>query len=377
MQPVLDQYLPSISIGPHTNYTLPVSEVISQYLGIGTLLSGYALYSTVNNGKLSLAMNAAFMLPAFMIMSGHGVHVACVTIQIQMAKQDPLYPLVYFLHEHWSHNTFLTGFYGLVFLLIWAERYGSGSKFSQNPAIKKQNQVHRLLSPQVPNGDHLKENLKLATTPKTRAAKSCQGTVLQECYKSAGCDESMETVSMATIDNHKHKNGTFNHYSSIIIRSNSNANGMRLTASQQCLPTSAGCITRTSDKMLRQQMADVRAGGKVGKNITEQGRQMTTMMARLIVFWTTWVMPIMMGVYFSVFASLTSTKPLTMLFYMGVLSIQMAMVHYYYHKEQIIILSFRGLSDFLKLWDSDEMIVGGCFTKAVLVGLPLMLVDFE
>ena len=362
VQPVLDEYLPSISIGPHTNLTLPVSEVISQHLGIGTLLSGYALYSAVSYGHLSFSMNIAFMLPAFMIVSGHGVHVACVTIQIQMTKQDPLHALVYFLHEHWSHNTFLTGFYSLVFLLIWAERHGW--KCAQNPVIQKHNQVpSRLPSPtqesQVPNDVHLKE--KLAATPKATAG-SCQGTVLQECNKLARHDGSMETISRATIDNHKHRNGTISHY---ILHSSSNANGVPLTTSQRCFPT-GDC---TCDKMLRLQTG-VKTGGKVGKNNTVRGRQTSTLLPRLVVLWTTWVMPVIMGVYFSVFASLTSTKPLTMLFYVGVLSSQMMMMC----KER---LSFSGLSDFLKLRDNNEMIVGGFFTKAVLIGLPLMLVDFE
>ena len=365
VQPVLDKCLPSISIGPHTNLTLPVSEVISQYLGIGTLLSGYALYSAVNYGQVSFGMNTAFMLPAFMIASGHGVHVACVTIQIQMTKQDPLHALVYFLHEHWSHNTFLIGFYSLVFLLIWAERY-YGSKSAQSPVIQKHNQVpSRLLSPtqesQVPNDDRLKE--MLAATPKPTVG-SCQGTMLQECNKLAKHNESIETISRATIDNHKHNNGTTNHYN-IILHSNRNTNGI-LTTSQRSLPT-GDC---TCDKTLRLQTG-VKAGGTVVTDTTVQGRQTSTLLPRLIVLWTTWVMPVIMGVYFSVFASLTSTKPLTMLFYMGVLSFQMMMM---IHKEQP---SFSGLSDFLKLWDNNDMIVGEFFTKAVLIGLPLMLVDFE
>jgi hypothetical protein len=370
VQPVLDEHLPSIIIGPHTNLTLPLSEVISQYLGAATLLSGYALYFTVSYGQLSFGMNSAFMLPAFMIVSGHGMHVACVTIQVQMTKQDPLYALVYFLHEHWSHNTFLMGFYGLVLLLIWAER--QGSKCAQNPAIRKHNQVPRpkLLSSihgsQVLNEDGLRE--KLAATPKSKAtAGSCQGTVPKECTKST------DTTSIATIDSHKNKNGRVNHRNNI-IHANSCANGTLPSTSRQCFSLPTGCSMRDKTLTLQPGVKVREAGGKeFGNNTAVQGGQTTTLMANLIVFCTTRVLPIIMGVYFSVFASLTSTKPLTMLFYVGVLSYQMTLF-YYNIKGQ---LSFCGLSGILKFLDSDEMIVGGFFTKAVLIGLPLMLVDFE
>lgn len=366
VQPVLDEYLPSLTIGPHTNLTLPISEVISQYLGVGTLLSGYGLYSALNYGQLSFGMNLAFFLPAFMVASGHGVHVACVTIQVQMTRLDPQYALVYFLHEHWSHNTFLIGFYGLVFLLIWAER--NGSKRAKTPTeIRKYNRAPRLLlgPTRVPN-DRLAE--KLATTPKDAAVrcKSCQGTVLQECNAVTRCNDSVETISIV---NHKHKNGTIKHYNNTICR-----NGILLTTSKRCLPTDS-----TPDKVLRSRLqtpvkvqAGGRGAGEVGEATTEQGRQTITLISSLIVLWTTRVMPIMMGVYFSIFASLTSTKPLTMLFYVGVVSFQMTMMH----KERTIV-SFGGLSHILKFWDNEERIVGGCFTKAVLIGLPLMLVDFE
>ena len=351
-QPVLDDHLPWISIGPHTNLTLPVSEVISQYLGVGTLLSGYALYSAVNYGQLSFRMNIAFLLPSFMIANGHGIHVAGVIIQMQMTKQDPLHALVYFLHEHWSHNTFLIGFYGFVFLLIWAEKHG----LKRTPNSLKCGKMKGAST------DHLEQNL--ATTPKARldnnhfnTSHSCLSTApaVQECIKQLSplptINGSVEMVSKATMNNNNYNNGMVNFHN----QSNSHSNGI-LTNTQQWLPT-------TDRKSLRLQTG----GGKLGKNSTVQGRQMSTLSARFIILWTAWVMPLIMGVYFSVFASLTSTKPLTTLFYMGVLSSQMTL-----YKQ----LSFNGLSDFLRLWES-EMLVGGFFTKAVLIGLPLMLIDFE
>ena len=360
MQPVLDECLPWLSIGSHTNLTLPTSEVISQYLGVGTLLSGYALYSTVNYRQLSFGMNIVFILVAFMIASGHGVHVACVTIQIQMRNEDPLYALIYFLHEHFSHNTFLTGFYCLVFLLIWSERHSAlkGAQDSIN-----YDQLLPGLSIQESRRSSDLEQATLASTPKTTAAgdktDSCHRTSVEECAQGSA-------VSIATIGNQNHMNGTtlMHHlnYSTCTCASLSVNGILATTQSINCDSKSVGREQPTS--------AGVKAAAavKLGKDTTIQGGQMNTLLSRSIVLWTTWVMPVLMGTYFSVFASLTSTKPLTVLFYVGVLCSQMTS-----HKRLPLI---DGLSDLLKIWDR-EMVVSGFFTKAVLIGLPLLTIDFE
>ena len=165
-QPVLDSRLPSIRMGL-TNSSLPISEVLSQYMGAATLLTAYTLYSTVSHGALSFKMNLAFVLASFMIASGHGVHMASVTIQKQMSRNHPIYALVYFLHEHWSHNMFLVGFYSLVFLLIWAERNCTLRKLAQDTCTKANENVSKC-SPQ---------NIGQCTTYSCACTSRCQSTV--------------------------------------------------------------------------------------------------------------------------------------------------------------------------------------------------------
>lgn len=348
-QPVLDRYLPSVSIG-HTNLTLPISEVTSQYLGAATLLSAYTLYSSISYGELSFLMNVAFLSTAFMVASGHGIHVACVTIQNQMTTQTSLYKLVYFLHEHYSHNTFLIGFYCLVYLLIYAER-----KSSKRP---KALMPHPKLSRTRQKSSNGCNNRGMPTHEFTTSYCTCcpctRPSIAQECEQLSTLStvhEPPDKVTLWTIDDTDHRIGT---------------NGDRID-----INISNNLITSHTLPPLKHKLHSV-AGGTSAKlpmdaETTAQRMEIGTLSARCVVLWTTRVWPVFVGVYFSVFASMTSTKPLTTLFYFGVLSSQMTL----YNK-----LPFNGLSDFLKLWDS-HMVIGGFFTKAVLIGLPLMLLDFE
>lgn len=352
---MLDRYLPSISIR-HTNLTLPISEVTSQYLGAATLLSGYALYSAISYGELSFLMNVAFLLAAFMVASGHGVHVACVTIQNQMMTQTSLYKLVYFLHEHYSHNTFLIGFYSLVYLLIYAE-----SKSSKQP---KALMSWPILTVESYTGRRSRQKsrnscnnggtptLESTTSPCTCCPHTRPSTA-QECkqlFTLSKVHEPCGKVTSWTIDYSDHNIGT---------------NGDHIDMNVSNTLITSPTLPPLEHHGQLHSMADG-TSAKLSMD-SETTIQMGTLSARFIVLWMTWVWPVFVGVYFSVFASMTSTKPLTTLFYFGVLSSQMTL----YKK-----LSFDGLSDFLKLWDSD-MVIGGFFTKAVLVGLPLMLLDFE
>lgn len=350
VQPVLDGHLPSISI-THTNLTLPISEVASQYLGAATILSGYALYFTLNYGDLSFVMNVAFMLAAFMVASGHGVHVACVTIQNQMTAQNSLHKLVYFLHEHYSHHTFLIGFYGLVFLLIWTERNSSKRPqvLTSNTKLPTESTSHKQRSSDSCNG-------RKPRSESTAGASSCThnrlSTSVQECKQLSSLSKIHKPptkVSQRTTDCSIHNIGTISGHNDM------NTDYLdRVSATQAPLQHK---LQSKSDGI----------GEKLAMAITLQEKQFSTQLARLIVLWTTRVWPVFVGVYFSVFASMTSTKPLTTLFYFGVLSSQMML----YKK-----LPFNGLADFLNLLDND-LVIGGFFTKAVLVGLPLMFLDFE
>ena len=351
VMPVLDQHLPLINIG-HSDLFLPVSEIISQYLGAATLLSGYALYSVVSYGELSFKMNVAFMLTAFMITSGHGVHVACVTIQTQMATHDPLYALVYFLHEHWSHNMFLTGFYSLIFLLIWAERNCS-SKQPRNPTAAHTGSLANgsttLLSrtyytngKDTPKADEL-------VTDNYNCCQECRQLPPLSGIRISGC---LNKVTMTTIDNHHHKNRTV-HYQ-LVDKHCVEHHTTKIVASKPCM-------SHDHKRSLK--------GGKCGKTMQSDddilwGRQTIVLLAKLIVLWTTWVWPVVVGTYFSVFALMTSTKPLTTMFYFGVLFTQMKL-----YKE----LPFEGLTEFFKEYHDNNTVISSFFTKAVLVGLPIML----
>ena len=120
-QPVLDGALPNVSIG-HKELVIPISEVFAQCLCIFTVILAYCLYSACAEQRLSLVGNLAFLLFALVVASGNGIHVASVIIQRQLTPEDAINSLVDFLHERWSHNTFLFGFYAILLVTVWAEK---------------------------------------------------------------------------------------------------------------------------------------------------------------------------------------------------------------------------------------------------------------
>ena len=54
--------------------------------------------------------------------AGYGMHAVCVIAQLQMSKNNQLDSLLDFVHERWSHNMFQFGIFGLLLLVIWAEK---------------------------------------------------------------------------------------------------------------------------------------------------------------------------------------------------------------------------------------------------------------
>ena len=120
-QPLLDGILPSISIG-RKNLVIPVSELVAQCIGVATMMFAYSLYSTCADHALSLLENLLFNVLAMVTVGGQSIHIACVIIQRQLDPTSAIYPLVDFLHEHWSHNMFLFGFFNILLLTIWAEK---------------------------------------------------------------------------------------------------------------------------------------------------------------------------------------------------------------------------------------------------------------
>ena len=312
----------------------------------------YNTYSTlffaVNNGSLTFFMNVAFILAGFMLASGHGVHMACVTIQKQMSARNHLYELVYFLHEHWSHNMFLIGFYSLVFLLIWAER--NGLKRPQRETV-----LYTFPVNSITQGHDLATDKGHQPTSEGTANndKSCHGTSSLECRGQLSQSQvqrtstkltpsAIETHQSQTISGHNHDNDCK------VKKSPLPSTLFTCTCKRSTL------MSRANEKRSRVTYATILMNSY-------------SLFAMFIVTWTTRVWPVFVGIYFSAFASMTSTKPLTTLFYFGVLSSQMAL----YKK-----LSFAGLSDYLRLCDNN-MVISGFFTKAVMVGLPLMLLEFE
>ena len=334
-EPLLDSWLASIHIG-HLNASLylPVSEALSQYLCAATILSGYTLYSTINYSEVTFKMNAIFIFASFMVASGHGVHVATVIIQKQMTSRDPLYALVHFLHEYWSHNMFVGGFYCLVFLLIWAEDSNNITQRQTQDSCTKANECNTSTC-RLHNLDK-DTDLQCNTTPPESNQEGCRGTSVQECghlLLAVQYQTSTKVNSEAAADCDQ-SNG------SIPVNNNYETNGV-------------GSTTNGINETLAR--------------ATPMPRRVVAFVARCIVLWTTRAWPVLLGVYFSAFASMTTTKPIAMVFYIGVLLFQTRFI-----KE----LSFSGLLEYLRRWESD-MVVSGFFTKAVLIGSPLLLFDFE
>lgn len=373
-EPLLDRYLPTIYIGEKTNLNLPLSEVLSQYLGAGTLLSGYVLYSVVSYGELDLAMNIAFLLAAFMLASGHGVHVASVTIQNQISAQDSIHELVYFLHEYWSHNMFLIGFYSIVLLLMWTERRRAGHL---RHIVASSTSIY--VSPCSPSSfssfvsNKCPTKTTLETTANNHMMTRCPCTIAtmgQECYQApSGLSQvhMCRTATPSVIETPKsHITNTvtaINHctcYCAISSSLTDNGGSLSWPTSDPSMP-----VPTIMERKLQcnKQHVIVRREGN-----TSTVLYINTYLSRFIIMWVTQVWPVFVGVYFSVFASMTSTKPLTLLFYFGVLSSQLTL----YRK-----FSFTRLVDFFEFYDNNYILVSGFFTKAVLVGLPLMLIDFE
>ncbi len=119
-QPLLDTILPWVSI--NDKFSVLISEIVSQYVCIPTLLCFYSLFYVSAGNKLSFRQTLYFLSFATILASGHGIHMACVTIQLQLEPPDGIYSLVDFLHERYSHNVFLFGLYGMLLLVVLAEK---------------------------------------------------------------------------------------------------------------------------------------------------------------------------------------------------------------------------------------------------------------
>ena len=101
---------------------ISVSEIVALYLGVATMASLYGLYSVCSDGQATFWQNLTFTGLVSITSAGYGMHVVCVIAQLQLSLNNQLYSLLDFVHERWSHNMFQFGIFGLLLLVIWAER---------------------------------------------------------------------------------------------------------------------------------------------------------------------------------------------------------------------------------------------------------------
>ena len=134
---------------------LSVSEIIALYVGVATMASLYGLYSVCSDGKATFLQSVTFVGLVSLTSAGYGMHAVCVIIQLQMFPDNPLYSLLDFVHERWSHYMFQCGVFSLFLLVMWAEkphlpplssRKGGRDQHSKMDAVAKPNQPPVLVS---------------------------------------------------------------------------------------------------------------------------------------------------------------------------------------------------------------------------------------
>lgn len=139
-QPTLDNYLPFLDISRNelqlraaasikedekldsTSILISVSEIIAMCVGVATMVSLYSLYWVCTEGRAKFWQNLAFIFLATLASIGYGIHAVCVIAQLQISQDNPLYALLDFMHERWSHNMFQFGMFSLFLLLVWSEK---------------------------------------------------------------------------------------------------------------------------------------------------------------------------------------------------------------------------------------------------------------
>ena len=125
-QPLLDKTLPHLPISSqYVELYIPLSEVIAGYVSLLAILSAFSLYWVIANYKLSLGQVLSLVVCVYMIASGSGMHVGCVIAESNIRdgnmEKESLSALLHFMHEYWSHNTFLFGFFGMMLLASWRD----------------------------------------------------------------------------------------------------------------------------------------------------------------------------------------------------------------------------------------------------------------
>ncbi len=142
--PVLDALVPHIRVSKsYSDLYISLSEVIAMLLTILISALSYCLFWTVARGCVSLAESVLFVSCACVMCNGSGMHIACVTGESNIhdlgLSVDPLSALLHFMHEYWSHNSMLFGFFGMMLLSTWKEM--ESAKNTKNHSISIRNET--------------------------------------------------------------------------------------------------------------------------------------------------------------------------------------------------------------------------------------------
>ena len=101
---------------------ISLSEVVALYVGVATIVSAYGLFWASSDGKASFWQTLTFIVSATWTSLGNGMHTVCVIAQYQISRDNPLYLLLDFVHERWSHYMFQSGMFCILIVIMWVER---------------------------------------------------------------------------------------------------------------------------------------------------------------------------------------------------------------------------------------------------------------
>ena len=125
--PSLDHIFPYIRVSnSYSDVYISLSEVMAMFLAPIVVILCYCLFWKIANGCVSLIENLALLSCACVLCSGSGLHIACVTAEtnirdLGLTAVESLSALLDFIHEYWSHNSMLFGFFGMMLFITWKE----------------------------------------------------------------------------------------------------------------------------------------------------------------------------------------------------------------------------------------------------------------
>lgn len=166
--PALDTLFPYITVSwTYSEIYVSLSEVVAMLLTIGISVLSYCLLWTVARGPISLIDNLLFLGCVSVMCNGSGMHITCVTSEANVRdlglSVDSLSALLHFMHEYWSHNSMLFGFFGMLLLATWKETSCIDAKNSTKPSINNRNSSK---GKQMPLSSDSNNRNKTDTSPK-------------------------------------------------------------------------------------------------------------------------------------------------------------------------------------------------------------------